>query len=112
MKIILSYPPKELNPNKRLHWAKVAKAKKDYKDLVMWEAIGHKPILPDEGNIQIVLTFHPPDNRLRDDDNAISAFKAGRDGLATLWNVNDRRFRPIYKFGAPIKGGRVVVEIL
>lgn len=112
MKIELPYPPKELNPNKKLHWAVKMKHKNAYKDLVKWSAIGKKPVLPEEGDIKIITTFHPPDRRIRDDDNAISAWKFGRDALAELWNVNDRRFKPVYQWGSVIPGGKVVIEVL
>lgn len=39
------------------------------------------------------MTFYPPDRRYRDDDNMISAFKHGRDGVALALGVDDRRFR-------------------
>ena len=48
------------------------------------EALGGKPA-PDCSQLEalpLYLTFYPPDKRKRDDDNMISSFKAGRDGIA------------------------------
>ena len=113
MVINLSYPPAGLNPNKTKgrHWGPIHKLKKSYQDVIGWEAIGHRPALPPEGDIKLIITFHPPDHRHRDDDNAIGGFKYARDTLAKLWGVNDRRFRPVYQWGNVIKGGRVTVEV-
>ena len=64
-----------------------------------------------EGRIPIEVRFYPPDNRHRDDDNMIASFKAARDGIADALGVDDRRFRPVYKFMDPEKPGRVEVDI-
>ena len=36
-KLILPYPPKELNPNKKLHWAQKAKIVKSDKEVEFFE---------------------------------------------------------------------------
>jgi crossover junction endodeoxyribonuclease RusA len=61
--------------------------------------------------IPVKITFYPPDNRHRDDDNMVGSFKSYRDGIADALGVNDRRFSPHYFFAEPEKPGRVVVEI-
>ncbi len=39
------------------------------------------------------IDFFPPNRARRDDDNAIAAFKAGRDGIADALKVDDARFQ-------------------
>ena len=106
MRLELPYPPKELNPNKRLHWAKASKAKKAYRNQVYWMAQGRE--LKD---FKLKITFHPPDRRKRDRDNCIAAFKAGQDGLADAWGVDDSIFEITYTpLGEPVKNGAVIIE--
>jgi len=91
--LILPFPPKELSPNKRLHWAQVSKVKKSYRETCYWfakDAI--RKTFDKNTKFHIYLTFYPPDKRRRDDDNMESAFKAGRDGVADALNINDHHF--------------------
>ena len=100
----LPWPPKDLNPNSRSHWGTVARAKKKYRRECYYLALGTKA---DPENITI--TFYPP-RKGWDDDNAIAAFKAGRDGLADAWGIDDKHFRPRYVIGEPVKHGAVEVR--
>lgn len=111
VEIILPWPPKELNPNKRLHWARKSKIAKQYRFdcFILTYAASQKLETINIDNLAI--TFHPPDKRHRDDDNIIGSFKNGRDGISDAWNINDKHFKPKYQFGKPVKGGRVVVKI-
>ena len=111
MKITLPWPPKELSPNARVHWAVKAKAAKTYRQLcaILTRQSGAKAKgIP----LNITVSFHPPDNRPRDDDNYISAFKPGRDGVADALGIDDKHFHPTYQpRQAPIKGGAVIIEM-
>jgi hypothetical protein len=53
----------------------------------------------------------PPDRRPRDKDNMSGAFKAGQDGLADAWKINDKRIDPTYKVSDQILG-MVKVKLL
>lgn len=106
--LTLPWPPKELSPNHIAHWAKKAPIKKKYRETCGWLAKTLNIAIP-EGPIEFTIIFHPPDKRNRDDDNIISSFKSGRDGLADGWGVNDRRFKPTYTFGEPVKNGAVII---
>ncbi len=113
MKIELPWPPKELSPNARVHWAKLSHIKKKYKNDCMWICKG-KRIPPSTHNYVFLLLnikFCPPDKRLRDSDNCIASFKAGQDGLAEALGVNDKIFNNTYEFGPPTKHGKVEVTI-
>ena len=108
--IILPWPPKELSPNARVHWAQKSIAAKSYRR-TCWGLALESGVKPSRKPVELRLTFNPPSVRF-DDDNAIGAFKNGRDGLADAWKMNDRDFVVEYKFGEPIRGGRVTVEIV
>lgn len=112
MKAILPWPPKELSPNARLHWAKKAKAVKAYRQecMVLARNAGLSVTWP--GPVHLWVTFYRPDRRRYDDDGIFSRFKAGRDGLADALAIDDIRFvyHP-YLHDEVRKGGEVVVVI-
>lgn len=110
MKLDLPFPPSILNPNARPHWRAHAKAKKKYRQDCHWLSLQIKPEFH-EGKIYLEITFHPPDKRKRDKDNLIAAFKAGQDGMADAWQVDDYLFSASYHIGDVVKHGSVSVEI-
>lgn len=118
MIVTLPWPDKKLSPNARQHWGALATAKKAARAEANWQALADLPaqvrqdIAEGAGRIPIQVTFFPPDNRRRDDDNMVAAFKASRDGLADALLVDDRRFRPHYVFADPEKPGRIEVEFV
>lgn len=114
-RLVLPWPPKELNPNKKSHWSIKAKFAKSYREACylltkQHLAQGNWQELPKEGDLHFWLDFFPPDKRHRDDDNVIRMFKAGRDGIAEALGVNDRRFRT-HPYLQTTIGGMVKVEI-
>lgn len=108
--MIFPWPPVELSPNARIHWAAKSRATKKYRTTCGWIA-KEANIKAPEGQIHIKLTFCPPDNRKRDRDNMISSIKALFDGLADALGVNDRQFRPTYEYSTD-RTGKVIVEIV
>lgn len=89
--IVLPWPPKELNPNSRVHWAVLAKAKKAYRSLCFSLAkAGGLTKVKEKTNLDI--TFYKPDKRHRDLDNMLASMKSGLDGLADALEVNDKHF--------------------
>lgn len=110
MQITLPWPPKELSPNRRLHWAQKAKIAKQYRTACFYLAKKSGITIDWDGDIHLFITFYPPDKRSRDDDNVISSFKSGRDGLAEALGVNDKRFRTHPWVESQI-GGMVKIEI-
>ena len=117
MIITLPWPDRRLSPNARLHFRVVAAVKKQARadaHILATVALSLKDkraISAGDGKIPIEVRFYPPDNRHRDDDNAIASFKAARDGIADSIGVDDKRFQPVYRFMDPDKPGRVEVEI-
>lgn len=110
--VLLPWPPSILSPNARAHWAAKSKAAKAYREECAWITKAAGLRVDWDGVVHAWITFFPPDKRHRDDDNLISAFKSGRDGMADALVVNDKRFR-IHPWLSDevVKGGSVKVRI-
>jgi crossover junction endodeoxyribonuclease RusA len=108
--ITLPWPPKELSPNARMHWARLAKAKKAYREACAWSAKqqGAKTIAADK--LHLTLTFYAPTKRAFDLDNALSRCKAGLDGLCDVLGVDDSKWSLTIRKAETI-GGFVRVEV-
>lgn len=92
--VSLPWPPKELSPNARVHWAKLAKAKKQYRQVAFWLAKEAKLQAPAKELIRVDLTFFAPTKHARDRDNLLASMKAGLDGLADALGIDDQCFDP------------------
>lgn len=120
MKFTLPWPPKELSPNKKhAHWAQLHRARKKYKEDCGWAILENTDsgmltiIAKRDRELDLVVTFHPPDRRRHDRDNLIGRFKPGQDALALAALLDDSKFTVTYRpIGEPVKGGQVVVEVL
>lgn len=108
--VTLPWPMKELSPNARVHWARLAKAKKSYRSACFWLAKEAKLQAPAEGVIRIEMAFYPPCRRTRDEDNLLASMKSGLDGLADALAVNDSRFKVEWTIEEKL-GGMVKVRI-
>jgi crossover junction endodeoxyribonuclease RusA len=110
MLVILPWPPAELSPNARVHWAKKAKVAKAYRLAAAWGAQGG--FVPgDLNSASAAITFNPPDNRRRDLDNMLASIKSGLDGIAAAIGVDDSKWALTIRKGAVVKGGQVTVEV-
>ena len=105
------WPPRELSPNVRIHWATKARAVKKYRRDCCLLAKGAKLVVDWDGDIHVHLAFLPPTNRRRDKDNLQASMKAGLDGLADALGVNDSRFYVYSTIGLCRKGGAVIVAL-
>lgn len=99
MKIILPFPPRELNPNTIKHWRKKAEFKKNYFKEGFFAAeqmMTKNPEMKFDLNrtYSITLNFYPP-RATGDLDNMLAAMKSGLDGIAKALRIDDRQFRPI-----------------
>ena len=116
LRIVLPWPPRGLSPNARLHWAPKAKLTKQVRAAaaaITRQAVRQvEPLEWIHGNkaLPVTVALFPPHGRL-DWDNAVAMQKANLDGVAEGLAVNDKRFRPAFVFGQPVKGGRVVVDV-
>lgn len=111
--ITLLWPPKELSPNARVHWATKSRTAARYKGACRALAFSQKASkLNRASSLLISQIFHPPDNRNRDIDNLQASMKSANDGIASAIGVDDSTFRyaaPI--IGDVVKGGCVVVTV-
>ena len=110
MQIELPWPPKELSPNARIHWAKLAKAKKAYRHACAVSARSQGLTRIDAGKLHLSLTFFAPTRRAYDLDNALARMKAGLDGLADVLGVDDKHWTLTISKADAI-GGMVKVEV-
>lgn len=92
----LPWPPVQLSPNFRGHWAVVYPQKQVYRRAAKLRTQAAReyvatPIRPVDG-VSMTVTAHPSINRKRDQDNFIARLKAGFDGIADALKVNDCTF--------------------
>lgn len=113
-KVVFPWPPRELSPNARLHWAALARAKKAYRTacwLAARSAGMSAATLLGAERAEVHLMFYPPDKRARDADNMLASMKAGLDGLADALKVDDKVFKVTFDVSDDI-GGMVKVSVL
>lgn len=85
--VTVPLPSRLLSPNARPHWAAKARAVKTARAQAAWvarqaiHANRHIAHLFPARRAAVEYVFHWPDRRRRDDDNAVAACKAYRDGL-------------------------------
>lgn len=111
MRITVDWPDKRLSPNARLHWAKKEAARSLAIDegYLKVKELGGETL---DGELEIIITFHPP-NRVRYDwDNKVASLKPTIDGMCRALGVDDSRIveAKIYKREV-IKGGLCHIEI-
>lgn len=107
----LPWPDSKLSPNARLHWAKKAKAAKKARQSAYVHALEAKAVRLDADRLNVSLTFHAPDKRRRDTDNAISSMKNALDGIAQATGIDDSKWQLAFRWGDPVPGGAVKVEL-
>lgn len=111
MRIVLPWPPTTLSPNARVHWAKLAKAKKQYRQDCAWTALSQGASRIEADGLHVGLVFFPPSRRPIDLDNCLARFKAGIDGLVDVLKVDDSKWKLTIEKSDDI-GGFVEVKIL
>jgi crossover junction endodeoxyribonuclease RusA len=114
----LPWPPVQLNPNTRLHWAALAKFKARYRlacRLAVEEqqaalATKFRDSIP-AGPLLLVVRFMRPNRRSYDRDNLLARMKSGIDGACDALGLNDKRFTTVVIRVADEVGGRVDLTI-
>ena len=108
--VTLPWPPADLSPNARVHWASLHSAKRRYREVCAWQARhqGVRPVKADA--LHLTLTFHAPTKQAYDLDNALARMKSGLDGLADVLGVDDSRWSLTIAKADTI-GGFVRVEV-
>jgi Holliday junction resolvase RusA-like endonuclease len=90
VRITLPLPPRVLHPNGRAHWAKKAKAVREYRGRAWAEAYRAAfPNPPRWAAAEVRATFYFATDRRRDGDGATSSLKAAFDGIADAGIVAD-----------------------
>ena len=92
MKLTMPWPQKVLNPNSRAHHMVLAKAKKALRAEWAWQAKAQGSGEIVAKALTVTMEFVPPDRRARDMDNMLASCKAGLDGLADVWGVDDSKW--------------------
>lgn len=99
--LTLPWPPAQLSPNARQHWARLAKFKKRYRAACAMEVAVQTTLrtrkalqnLPDK--LDLELQFARPNRRSYDRDNLLARMKAGLDGLCDALHIDDSRFASV-----------------
>ena len=109
--ILLPWPEYTLWPNSRSHWAVLAKARKQAKDVAFWTMKEQKLAFPLDAHIH--LEYMPPTTRPYDMDNAMSSCKAYIDGMALASGADDANWHISHKKGNVRKpDGAVLVQLI
>ena len=108
--ITLPFPSSSLSGHSSKHYRVMRPIIAKHRDWARKAALAAKYHVQPEGDIQIHITFYPPNNR-GDRLNYPNRMKAYFDGIADALGVNDKRFVPHFYFCAPEKPGRVEVRI-
>jgi crossover junction endodeoxyribonuclease RusA len=86
---LMHLPDRDLSPNKRLHWRRLARAKQAAKREMMWIVLeGGKPRSPYE-RAHITITYVAKDDRRRDLDNMFASSKSYLDALVASGVIVD-----------------------
>lgn len=109
--IVLMWPPIELSPNSRYHWAVKSRRAKAYREAAGWATRAAKVKVEGKGAIDLHISFYPPSKRRYDLDNLLASIKNGIDGIADALGVDDNRFRLRIERCAVIKGGEVRIVV-
>lgn len=115
LEVTLGFPPSDLSPNKRLHWAKLAKAKKRYREAcwgITLEQLQQQTWSLPDGDLVLEMLFVCPDRRTYDRDNLTARMKSGLDGMCDAIKIDDKRFATVIVKVAPeIIGGFVKIKV-
>lgn len=110
----LPWPPRDLHPNARVHWARRARCTKTFRTIAAGTALaaGIRRTDPDiPQSLRVTVVFSPPDNRRRDLDGMLSSIKSYLDGIADVIGVDDSEWSIALRREAPVKGGSVRIEL-
>lgn len=92
VRVTLDLPPKELSPNGRTHWARKARAVRQYR-MKAWAAARTETNAYrwEWERAELRAVWFLPDRRRRDPDNLMSSLKAAIDGLTDAHVLADDR---------------------
>ena len=108
--VTLPWPERALWPNKRVHWATLAKARRKARRDGYFLSLETGVKLPSPAHLQF--TFCPPSRRKFDTDNALSACKGYIDGMADASKCDDTDWTCVPEKGDKVPGGKVEVTLI
>jgi len=110
-KIYFPWLDNRLSPNKRIDRRALIAVKREAKNLAILLTFESGLVLL-ETDLQIKITFCPPDKRRRDLDNLYATFKPYQDGIFEALTLDDSLIdRVILQRGEMVKDGYVIVEL-
>lgn len=107
--VSLPWPPKELSPNARLHWAQRRGYVKKSREWARLACLSAGACHLGWQRARVSITFRAPDRRARDIDNMLASAKSSLDGVADATGIDDRHWSIEINRGEPVKGGEVLV---
>lgn len=81
IRLVLSFPSRDLHPNARVHWARLARAKKAYREEAWAAALCYDRSRPLWESAVVRAAFYVPNLRRRDPDGLMASMKAAWDGV-------------------------------
>ncbi len=110
--LALPWPDSRLSPNGRKAHRRLTDVRSIARNTGYVEAMAAGLRVPDRTPLHLFLMFHPPDNRRRDGDNLIGAFKSYQDGIFKALGVDDSNIKlTTFGIGKKMAGGLVDVRI-
>jgi hypothetical protein len=110
--VFLPWPDKTLSPNSRVHWSKLAKAKKKAKQDAYYATLEAGIGKINASALSVRYVVFPPDNRGRDQDNIIASLKASADGISQAVGIDDSKWSISIAPRGPVqKHGMIKVEL-
>lgn len=108
--LTLPWPPTDLSPNKRTHWAIKSRAAKAYKQSCHLTAKQQGLTRIDAPRLHATITFYPPSKRRIDLDNCVARIKHLIDAVAEITGVDDSKWTMSFSFAGEV-GGMVKIRL-
>lgn len=89
MKLVLPYPPRELNPNARVHFHKKAPIVRKAKQDAFYVAFQHRGLFSNSDRLRAVVRVYSKTAAPYDTDNMLANCKAYYDGIFEGLGIND-----------------------
>lgn len=110
--VFLPWPSRTLNPNSRVHWSRLAKAKKKAKQDAYYATLEAGIGKINASALSVRYVVFPPDERRRDQDNIIASLKASADGISQAVGIDDSKWSISIAPRGPVqKHGMIKVEL-
>ena len=112
--IQLPYPDAALSPNARVHHMAKHRTFQKHKGWAHAATLASRnalPLLPEAGDIDVLVTAYPKRRNAKDRDNFTGRCKAYFDGIAKAIGVNDSRFDPRIQWGEPVADPYVIITL-